>query len=126
MFGLSWRRSLLVCLLMAFVLQGVVSMHASFSSAGHKQSVSHAGHVHSPAAAAPHFEVAEALEPAASKGPESDCHAGGPCCPACIAVAFSVSPHALPERGSTHFPELVFHHRSPTLSGLDRPPQLLS
>jgi hypothetical protein len=131
---LFWHRSWLFALLMAFVLQGAVVAHAASSSPGQKQSVSHAGHVHSHSAAIVDAELARFVEGAALSGmgdatampagPEPECHTGGPRCPACVAVAMDEGAYVLPVRSSTHFPELIFHHRSPTLDGLDRPPQI--
>ena len=133
MFGLSRCRSWLFWLLAAFVLQGVTSVHATSNGPDQKQSLSHAGHVHS------HSAVVASAEPGmyadldaqvwlgdpavSSASTEPECHSGGSCCPSSIGIAFDVRAFFVPVRSTAHFPELSFHHRSPTLGGLDRPPQ---
>ena len=62
MSGLFWRRSLLLWLLIAFVLQGVVAVQAAFSSPGQKQSVIQAGHAYSGLAAAVDAEPLQSFD----------------------------------------------------------------
>jgi hypothetical protein len=136
MFGLSRRHFWLFGLLTVFVLQGLMSVHAASSGPGQKHSVSHIGHVHSHSAAAVDAQTAQAPTLAivswvlggtvTHAGLDHECHTGGSCCPACVAVALDVQAYVPPVSSGTHFPELNFHHRSPTLGGLDRPPQRAS
>ncbi|MDE2418420.1 MAG: hypothetical protein KGN32_11500 [Burkholderiales bacterium] len=50
------------------------------------------------------------------------CSACGPCCVG-TALISSSEPFVAPFDGKCNFPEFSSHHLSPTLAGLDRPPQ---
>jgi hypothetical protein len=70
-----------------------------------------------------HISIADQNEhPSPKEAAHLKCSACGPCCIGAALVSSS-EPFVAQFDGKFNFPELPFHHLSPALAGLDRPPQ---
>lgn len=146
--GSVWRFLLTCLLLVAMPLQGYAAATLLVCGASHDSlyvSVAQATadpiqaeHLHSGEPSHPHEVSAtsagkasadEAAQAQAVPGVPSPhaaahfkCNACGPCCPG-AALATEVVLNLAPLARSADFPDLTSNHLSPTLGGLDRPPQ---